>query len=102
MPVKAPVQVAAVYNWTGFYFGGHAGYGWNDASATLEGLTNGVPLPANVFFNPGTPPVPNSYATKPHGFLGGGQLGFNYQVGNRRGNRGRLFVRARRRREYLQ
>ncbi len=81
MPVKAPVRaVAMVYNWNGFYVGGHAGYGWSDASATLEGLTNGVPSPASVFFT-GTPPIPGSYATKPHGLLGGGQIGFNYQAG---------------------
>lgn len=81
MQVKAPVRAAAtVYNWSGIYVGGHAGYGWSDANATLEGLTNGVPSPANVFFT-GTPTIPNSYATKPHGFVGGGQLGFNYQAG---------------------
>lgn len=80
IPVKAPAQVATVYSWTGFYVGGHAGYGWSDASATLEGLLNGVASPADAFFI-GTPPIPNSYATRPRGFVGGGQLGFNYQAG---------------------
>ncbi|MCC8955407.1 porin family protein [Bradyrhizobium sp. Pear77] len=27
---KAPAPVAAVYNWTGFYVGGNAGYGWGN------------------------------------------------------------------------
>jgi outer membrane autotransporter protein len=34
MPVKAPPIVAPVYNWTGFYVGGHAGYRWADADFT--------------------------------------------------------------------
>ena len=31
---KAPVAVAAVYNWTGFYIGAHVGYGWGDNRTT--------------------------------------------------------------------
>ena len=34
LPLKAPVP-AAVYNWTGFYIGAHAGYGWGSSSAVL-------------------------------------------------------------------
>ncbi len=34
MPVKAPV-IAPAYNWSGFYIGGHVGYGWDPASATF-------------------------------------------------------------------
>src|SRR5882672_2435011 len=35
MPAKAPVYKAApvaVYNWTGWYFGGNIGYGWESNS----------------------------------------------------------------------
>ena len=60
MPVKAPVAAAAsVYNWSGFYIGGHAGYGIG-----MNDYTN------SSFF----------YETK--GFLAGGQIGFNQQSGN--------------------
>jgi outer membrane immunogenic protein len=36
MPVKSPVYKAApvaVYNWSGFYAGLNAGYGWGDTSS---------------------------------------------------------------------
>ena len=35
MPYKAPAYVTA-YNWTGFYVGAHAGYGWGSSSDGLE------------------------------------------------------------------
>ena len=66
LPVKAPV-FAAIYNWTGFYVGGHVGYG----GGSLGALTN--PLPEQgVFF-------PHSVT----GFIGGYQLGYNRQLSNR-------------------
>lgn len=39
---KAPVVAAVVYDWTGFYIGGNAGYSWGRASAdgTLTGTQN--------------------------------------------------------------
>ena len=58
---KAPA-VQAVYNWTGFYIGGHLGAAWGSTSWTSVGA--------------GT-------TTDPHfaGFLGGGEIGYNYQIG---------------------
>ena len=50
MPYKAPAYVTA-YNWTGFYIGAHAGYGW--------GASNGFDLSG--------------------GFVGG-QIGYNWQA----------------------
>jgi len=43
-----PPAMPLIYNWTGFYAGGHLGVGWADSSGS--------------------------------GFLGGGQVGFNYQI----------------------
>src|SRR3984893_9266118 len=66
MPIKAPVR-AAIYNWTGFYLGGHAGY-------------------AQGSFGPGTNPVMEQAVFFPHsvtGMLGGFQAGYNLQLPNR-------------------
>src|SRR5215469_6169478 len=45
---SAPPPIPLVYNWTGFYGGGHLGAGWSEGGSS--------------------------------GFLGGGQVGFNYQI----------------------
>ena len=64
--LKAPA-LKAVYDWTGFYVGGHFGYG--DAS-----------------FGPGTNPLPLQGVFFPHsptGLIGGFQMGYNRQLANR-------------------
>ncbi len=67
-PAPAPVPVApvayapaAIYNWTGFYLGGHVGGGFANSSWSdpFTGASNS--------FNSA-------------GFLGGGQIGANYQL----------------------
>ena len=71
MPVKArPMPVAAVYNWTGCYIGGHAGVGWakRDWSNTANTTAFGDLGPGQGF------------SQTDSGFVGGGQLGCNYQV----------------------
>src|SRR5688572_374146 len=61
MPVKArPAPLAAAYDWSGFYVGVHAGYGWGDVS----------------FGMPGVPGVGEYDST---GFVGGGHAGINWQ-----------------------
>jgi opacity protein-like surface antigen len=59
-----PAAVAVAPNWTGFYIGGFVGTAWGDKDDTnVDGDPN-----ANV-------------SSKVSGFLGGGQAGYNYQIG---------------------
>ena len=64
---KAPPASVAPFNWSGFYIGGHAGYGWNNADVTV--------VTGTATFPTGTTTSENT-----SGFLGGGQIGFNYQI----------------------
>jgi outer membrane immunogenic protein len=60
MPPPAPIFI---YNWTGFYVGGNLGAGW--ASGTMTDSFTGASL-----------------SDSKSGFIGGGQVGYNYQVSN--------------------
>ena len=74
MPTKAPAYTAPVaapaYSWTGFYIGGNAGYGWShrDFTNTITGTLGNL---QNSAINTGS--------DDGEGWLGGGQIGFNYQ-----------------------
>src|SRR3979411_3084235 len=75
---KAPPPVAvAVFSWTGFYIGGHVGYGWFDRNSTL------VNTETAVFFAPAIAAgaLPSIYGVNPRGVVGGGQIGYNWQSG---------------------
>lgn len=54
-----PRSVIAYYNWTGFYAGVYAGYGWGNSTWELVGVD-----------------------TEPKGWLAGGTLGYNWQAGS--------------------
>src|SRR5882757_1083539 len=76
LAVKAPYMAPGpVWSWTGFYIGGHVGAGWGTTEATITSLAvtgaGGGVVPANF------PIAQNSRS----GFLGGGQIGYNYQAG---------------------
>jgi len=72
MPVKAAPYVAPAPSWTGLYVGGFVGAGWGTDFATLDSISIvGVPVPIGLPLAQ----VSNS------GFLGGGQIGYNYQSG---------------------
>ena len=75
MPVKAPAYKAPVvhfYNWTGCYLGVHAGGGWSRTEATNTENTT-----AFGDLAPG-----DGFSQDDSGFIGGGQLGCNYQTGS--------------------
>ena len=65
-PVPPPVYLPSpplIYNWTGFYIGGNLGAGWNGGSFS--------------------DPIGNSFSPNTSAqFLGGGQVGLNYQFNN--------------------
>jgi outer membrane immunogenic protein len=72
LPRKAPFYMP-VFSWTGCYIGGNTGYGWGRETVSISNLgeTTGVPELAGVSLGPVT--------GNTNGFLGGGQVGCNYQ-----------------------
>jgi outer membrane immunogenic protein len=67
-PVKSPPYVAPLYDWTGFYLGGHGGAGWSNSTIRDPSGLNFAPPGAGV-------------GVSGDGWLGGAQLGYNYQLG---------------------
>src|SRR5262249_8466054 len=69
--VYGPPVTVVLFTWTGFYFGGHVGGAWGSKDATGNrdpfGLGTIKPAPASV---------------KGSGWLGGGKIGGNYQIGS--------------------
>src|SRR5919201_4921536 len=64
-PYRAPPVVPPIiplYNWTGCHIGGHVGGGWGEKIVSAPALAPGI-----------------SVAGDTNGFLGGGQLGCDYQ-----------------------
>jgi outer membrane immunogenic protein len=82
MPVKGPPSPppVPVYNWTGWYAGVNAGASFGrvktdfNAPVTVAGTFNGVAQPLGTFDFAG------SDRTYPDGFMGGGQIGYNWQL----------------------
>ncbi|MGE0240717.1 MAG: outer membrane protein [Parvibaculaceae bacterium] len=75
----ADVEAPAIYDWSGFYAGVHAGYGWGDGG--------GVDF--DEFFAPGFGEIgdgavaagyPETIGKDLEGMLGGGQVGYNIQT----------------------
>jgi outer membrane immunogenic protein len=69
LAVKARPALDPVWSWTGFYIGGHVGAGWGTTETTLTSFSGGPP---------GAFPIAQNSRS---GFLGGGQVGYNYQSG---------------------
>ncbi|AMJ61215.1 outer membrane protein [Bosea sp. PAMC 26642] len=73
-PVYAPV--APIFTWTGFYVGVNAGAAFSTIDTTLSGTA------ANTIGNVAALRRPASLSTDKTGFIGGGQIGYNYQIGS--------------------
>ena len=76
---KAPPAPVTTYSWTGFYIGGNAGYSWSESDATYvqppgtPGFFGGAPFDVNGF---------SRTLSLDDRFVGGGQIGYNWQAGN--------------------
>jgi outer membrane immunogenic protein len=68
---KAPMLVDPGYNWTGFYVGGNIGYSWGRSSDTST-LATGA----------GTVLFTSISRSDLNGVVGGGQIGYNWQMKN--------------------
>jgi outer membrane immunogenic protein len=88
MPIKAPPPIVAApaSDWTGFYVGLNAGGGWSPSSSDPY---NGLLWPGFIVFPPQAPiitVIPAQIGTlasaggNRSGFVGGGQIGYNWQV----------------------
>ena len=69
---KAPAAVA-VFNWTGFYLGANAGYGWTGNTDRITAVNDAAGLVGGNF-------VATSLPIDASGFVGGGQIGYNWQI----------------------
>jgi outer membrane immunogenic protein len=74
LPTKAPAYrppVVVPYNWTGFYVGGNAGYGFGAHSDHITAIADPSLILADVH---------SSVPVDARGFIGGGQIGYNWQL----------------------
>ena len=69
----APVYIPPAFSWTGFYIGGNVGGAWGSGSLETETTVAGVPVFSNI--------IPNKFGNEGSGVIGGGQAGYNYQIG---------------------
>jgi outer membrane immunogenic protein len=79
-PVLAAPPAAPLFSWSGFYTGLNAGYGWGQSNTMTvmndPGAAN-FALAFQPFYNANMSP-----RLHPDGFVGGGQIGHNWQSGS--------------------
>src|SRR5215471_228131 len=69
---KAPAYIEPLFNWTGFYVGGHIGGAW-----TNEQWINSANTTAFGDLSPG-----QGFRQRGSGIMGGAQIGYNWQASN--------------------
>jgi len=79
----APFVAVPVFTWTGFYLGVNAGYGFSDNGRGGLGTFIATPGSLSAPLGGYTGVVTNGFTRGSNdGFVGGGQIGYNYQIGN--------------------
>lgn len=73
---SAPYVAVPIFTWTGFYIGANAGYAFSDDARVRTSGNDAVTL-GNVAVGA----RPANLRLNPEGFTGGGQIGYNYQIG---------------------
>ena len=74
---KAPPPIVEIWNWTGFYIGGNAGYSWGRSNSDVSYSNTATGLPIA--------PPPGSITSAGfdmNGAIAGGQIGYNWQSNN--------------------
>ncbi len=80
LPLKAPVYLPPAIDWSGWYVGLNAGYGWGSGPVSstavptgglVPGIAEGLATFATYNLDPGR-----------NGFIGGGQAGYDWQFNN--------------------
>jgi outer membrane immunogenic protein len=72
---KAPM-VSPATNWSGFYAGANVGYGWGNGDMSLADATNTLSAES------GFPKTSQSIGNRANGAIGGGQIGYIWQMGS--------------------
>ncbi len=75
-PVYKAPAMAPMFSWTGLYAGFNAGYGF--ANQNSIGTSGQLPINAATVADGARP---GSVGIKPDGFIGGAQIGYNWQTG---------------------
>jgi outer membrane immunogenic protein len=81
-PVKA-VAVAPLPTWTGFYIGGNLGGGWDKSSSALSATSTDPTLAPALAAILAAGSYPASLSPQGKGVIGGGQIGYNWQLASR-------------------
>jgi len=74
MPIKAPRYIEPAASWAGWYIGAHAGAAWQKSDVNSDATFLDLDSKSLIPFN--------SASISKTGFIGGGQIGYNWQHGN--------------------